>query len=100
MSQETLQELTDVLGREKFDPYLTIAERQQFLRQLSFVVELITYIIPLTVCRDPKDDKFLGLAISGQANFLLTGGKDLLILDPFKEVRIFSCSTYLQEGVK
>jgi len=97
VSEETLQELTDVLMRKKFDSYLTLGERQEFLRQLSFVVEIMLYVIPLTACRDSKDDKFLSLAVSGHAHFLLTGDKDLLILDPFKEVRILTCSAYLEE---
>lgn len=96
-SQEVLQELANVLGREKFDPYITIEERQQFFRQLSLVVEVIPHVISLKACRDPKDDKFLSLAVSGHANYLLTGDNDLLILDPFRGVKILSCSTYLQE---
>lgn len=97
VSKETMNELTDVLGREKFDPYLTFEEREEFLRQLSLVVELVPQLFSLKVCRDPKDDKFLSLAISGHADFLLTGDNDLLVLNPFKDVRILSCSTYLQE---
>ncbi len=96
VSKETMDELTEVLGRKKFDPYLTLTERQEFIRQLSFVAEMISQIISLKACRDPKDDKFLGLAISGQANFVLTGDNDLLELDPFRGVRILSCSTYFQ----
>lgn len=86
------------LGRKKFDPYLTIEERQGFFRQLSFVVEIVQYVVSLKACRDPKDDKFLSLAISGNADFILTGDNDLLVLDPFRTVRIFSCSTYLKNG--
>lgn len=96
VSEETLQELTDVLGRRKFDPYLTLEERQEFIRQFSLVVEMVSYVISLKACRDSKDDKFLSLAVSGQANFILTGDADLLELDPFKGIRIFSCSAYLK----
>ncbi|MBS0272701.1 MAG: putative toxin-antitoxin system toxin component, PIN family [Proteobacteria bacterium] len=96
-SEETLQELTNVLMRKKFDPYLTLGERQQFLRQLSFVVDFIPYVISLAACRDPKDDKFLSLAVSGDAKLLLTGDNDLLVLDPFKEIRILNCSSYSRD---
>ena len=32
----------------------------------------------MRACRDPKDDKFLELAISGDARYLVTGDRDLL----------------------
>lgn len=94
-SEEILHELSDVLSRKKFDPYLTLEERKEFFRYLSSVVEIIPHIMSIKVCRDPKDDKYLNLALSGFADFLLTGDKDLLVLDPFKKVRIFSCAAYL-----
>ncbi|EKE09126.1 MAG: PilT protein [uncultured bacterium] len=97
VSEEVLYELADVLGRKKFDPYLSLEERQEFLRQLSSIVEVVQNVVSLKACRDPKDDKFLSLAISGRAEFVLTGDRDLLILDPFKDIRIFSCSRYLEK---
>src|SRR5436190_1256591 len=56
ISEEVLQELMDVLWRKKFDPYLTIEDRQDFLRHLSFNAQIIPYVIPIRACRDPKDD--------------------------------------------
>ena len=98
ISEEILEELTDVLGRRKFDPYVTLEERKEFLRSLSSVVEVIPHVLALTACRDPKDDKFLSLAVSGHASFILTGDNDLLVLDPFRDIRILSCSAYLEEA--
>lgn len=95
-SDEVIAELTEGLSRKKFDPYISIEERQSFLRHLSLVVEYIPHIIPMKACRDPKDDKFLSLAVTGRANFLLTGDKDLLELDPFHGVRILESSTLLE----
>jgi uncharacterized protein len=42
----------------------------------------------IAACRDPKDDKFLELAISGQANYVLSSDKDLLVLHPFQDSAI------------
>ena len=53
----------------------------------------------MKACRDPKDDKFLSLAVMGRASFLLTGDKDLLELDPFHGVRILQSSTFLEESL-
>lgn len=99
ISEEVLQELIEVLGRKKFDPYLTVEDRQNFLHQLSFIVEVVPQVVSIKACRDPKDDKFLSLAMSGNASILLTGDQDLLVLDPFGDIRILSCSTYLQENL-
>ena len=41
-------------------------------------------------CRDPKDDKFLELAISGRASHIVSGDDDLLVLNPFRETSIVS----------
>ena len=46
-------------------------------------------------CRDPKDDKFLELAVSGRADYLVTGDLDLLVLDPFRGVRILTPADFL-----
>lgn len=97
VSEDVLEELITVLSREKFNPYLTIEERQDFFHQLSFIVDVIPHVISIKACRDPKDDKFLSLAISGRADILLTGDKDLLVLNPYKTVRILTCLEYLQE---
>lgn len=99
VSNEVIAELTEVLSRKKFDPYISIEERQSFLRQLSLVVEYISHVVPLKACRDPKDDKFLSLAVAGRATFILTGDKDLLELDPFHGVRIIESSSFLEESL-
>jgi len=51
------------------------------------------------VCRNPKDDKFLSLSMSRNANVLLTEDNDLLALDPFGDARILTRSAYLQENI-
>jgi uncharacterized protein len=46
-------------------------------------------------CRDPKDDKFLELALNGRADLLITGDRDLLAMDPWRGVAIMSAQKYL-----
>jgi putative PIN family toxin of toxin-antitoxin system len=46
-------------------------------------------------CRDPKDDKFLELALDGQADLLVTGDEDLLALHPWRGIPILSPADYL-----
>ena len=51
-------ELADVLGRPKFDPCVTIRERQEFLRLFNRIADRIPISRVIQVCRDPKEDKF------------------------------------------
>src|SRR5215467_8625064 len=61
VSEPTLNELADVLSRSKFDPYVSIEERQQFLRLLTRVAQIVPITYRIQACRDPKDDMFLEL---------------------------------------
>ncbi len=95
-SIEVAEELADVLRREKFDRYATRKIRDEFLRALiqeSIFVEITEKI---QVCRDAKDNKFLELAVSGNASYLITGDDDLLILHPFREISIVSPRKFIE----
>src|SRR5215831_2259117 len=66
-SVPTAEELNDVLKREKFNRYITNEDRERFLAaflQVTIVVEISEAI---AACRDAKGDKFLELAVCGQA---------------------------------
>lgn len=95
ISAETITELYEVITRPKFDPYLTIEEREEFLESLLIRSELIEVLEESQICRDPKDDKFLNLAKSGAANYLVTGDKDLLILQNYYGTRILNARDFL-----
>ena len=88
-------ELAEVLARSKFDRYLTVSERQEFLRLFGRVAERIPIIHVVQACRDPKDDKFLELAVNGAARLIMTGDADLLALHPFRGIDILSPAAYL-----
>jgi len=45
----------------------------------------------------PRDDKFLSLAISGNANCIVSGDKDLLILNPFRGIPILPPAQFLEQ---
>jgi len=51
----------------------------------------------MSACRDPKDNKFLEVAIAGSADAIITDDDDLLTLDPFRDVRIATPSAFLEE---
>ena len=95
MSDATLGELADVLSRAKFDRYISIEDRQQFFRRLARVVEVVPITHTVRVCRDPKDDKFLEVAVNGAADLIITGDEDLLVLNPYRDVRITKPAQYV-----
>lgn len=96
VSEATMNELADVLSRPKFDRYITLEDRQQFLRLLGRLAEFVAAVYTVRECRDPKDNKFLEVALSGKADVILTGDADLLTLNPWREIAILSPAQYLK----
>lgn len=95
MSDETLDELTEVLARPKFDRYASREDRQHFLRLLGGIVRVIPITQRIVACRDPKDDKFLDVALNGQATLIITGDQDLLELHPFHGIDILKPAAFM-----
>ncbi len=96
VSEATMNELADVLARPKFDRYITLEDRQQFLRLLGRLADFVPIVYPVHACRDPRDDKFLEVALNGKAELILTGDADLLALHPWQGVAILSPGNYLK----
>ena len=95
LSLATINELNEVLKREKFNKYVRENERIQFLTALVREAILVEVNETVTECRDPKDNKFLELAVSGQATCIVSGDKDLLILHPFRGTPIMTPRSFL-----
>jgi putative PIN family toxin of toxin-antitoxin system len=95
MSESTLFELADVLGRKKFDAYVSIQDREEFLRMLGRIVEMITILHAVHDCQDPKDNQILEVAVNEQAQVIVTGVEDLLALNPFRDILILRPADYL-----
>jgi len=94
-SAATLAEIGEVLYRPKFARFLSMETRLEFLKRYREAVQLILVSSPIQACRDPRDDKFLEVAVHGQADLILTGDADLLALDPFQRVRIVKPQEFL-----
>jgi uncharacterized protein len=89
-SIDTWQELEDVLMRDKFERYQPAENRLRYLEYLTGTVEMVSVLTKVSVCRDPKDAKFLELAIDGHADMIITGDNDLLTLHPFRGIHIIT----------
>lgn len=51
----------------------------------------------VTKCRDPKDNMILELAYDSNAHYIVTGDKDLLVLNPFYETNIVTASEFINQ---
>jgi putative PIN family toxin of toxin-antitoxin system len=97
-SRGTLAELEEVLGRQRFDKIVSQTYRHGIFRQIVTFSTLIDSPLPIRACRDPKDDKFLELAVHGRADAIVTGDQDLLTLNPFRGIAILTPADYLKTG--
>ena len=95
LSFATLAELYDVLHRKQFRRYVEEELARSFLAALARDSEWIDVDVQVNACRDPRDNKFLEIALSGRATHLISGDADLLVLDPFQGIRILSPQEFL-----
>jgi uncharacterized protein len=94
-SADTIDELDEVLRRPKFNRYLREEERLLFLAAFIRDAEVVNVTENLAECRDPKDNKFLELAVSGKASCIVSGDRDLLVLNPFRGVAILTPQEFM-----
>lgn len=96
VSQSTMSELADVLAQAKFDRYVTMEQRLQFIRLIAYTAEFVPIVHPVRECRDPEDNKFLEVAVNGRADVTITGDDDLLVMNPWRGIEILTPADYLK----
>ena len=99
ISVAVLLELAEVFSRKKFNKYLLEEERMRFLVALLKEAELVEITQVVTDCRDVKDNKFLELAVSGNADYIVSGDEDLLVLNPFRGIAILTPREFLSSSL-
>jgi putative PIN family toxin of toxin-antitoxin system len=97
-SQELLDEFLDVARRPKFRRFFSPADIEEIIETIDEYAEFVTVQTKIEVCRDHKDNFLLSLSIDGNADFLLTGDKDLLDLNKFGETTIKTISEFLKDN--
>jgi hypothetical protein len=95
-SQELLDEFLEVAKRPKFRRFFSASDIEEILETIDEYADFIKVQTQIEVCRDPKDNFLLSLSVDGNADFLLTGDKDLLDLVKFGETSIITISDFLQ----
>ena len=95
-SKATISALIRVLAYPKFK--LTSVEQRSFLDEYLPYTQTITkpeaLPEPIT-CRDSNDVMFLELALAGDADYLITGDKDLLVLPQIFQFKTMSPTEFI-----
>lgn len=96
LSFAALAELYEVLSKRKFRRYIDEIDIRSFLAALTRETQWVDVDAQITVCRDPDDNKFLELAVSGRATHIVTGDADLLVLNPLRGIQILPPHSFLE----
>jgi putative PIN family toxin of toxin-antitoxin system len=90
VTPQLINEIKIVTQREKLKKYFN----QNDVNGLIDLMETISLNVDIKekhlICRDPKDNFLLDLIEFSNADFLVTGDKDLLELNPFKSGQIIN----------
>jgi len=101
-TQEIFAELKQRLWLPKFDRYVSIEDRRRLLHEVDTTalwIDVSPEIAVQLFCRDADDDKFIHAALASNADWLITGDKDLLVLSETllaSGVRIVSTADAMQ----
>jgi len=93
--KELLDEFLDVVKRPKFRRFFTNEDIEDILETIEEFAIFVPVNSRTDICRDPKDNFLLSLAKDSDAQYLLTGDKDLLDLKLFENTKIITISNFL-----
>lgn len=96
-SEELLEEFVEVAGRPKFRSYFPSEDIEELLSLFDELGEIIEMTSEVDICRDPKDNFLLALAKDGNADFLITGDEDLLVVRKFESTEILSFTEFVEK---
>ncbi len=94
-SKELFQEYVSVLKRPKFKKYFIDVNVDDLLQVYIKLLTFVEINCDVKLCRDPNDDFIIQLAISSEADFLITGDNDILILESFGNCQFISLSEFI-----
>lgn len=95
LSTAVEREIVGVLNRPKFTRAIRRERREYILEVLRGEAVWFEPAVRVADCRDPKDDKYLELALAAGAETIVSSDDDLLVLHPWRSVRILRPADYL-----
>lgn len=95
LSEAVFDEIAEVLSRPKFARVLNEDGRRDILELLTAAALWFDPIEKVQDCRDAKDNRYLELALAANATVIVTGDEDLLVLGPWRGVRVLRAAQFL-----
>jgi putative PIN family toxin of toxin-antitoxin system len=99
ISQAMVAELVDVLHRPRLARFVDPGLRDDVLSLVNTEGAVFAPTEQVTDCRDPKDNLYLELALAAKAERIVSSDADLLVLHPWRGVRILRPADYLAGAV-
>ena len=96
-SKELLNEFLGVAKRPKFRRFFTQTDIEDIMETIQEYAEYYEVVSEVQICRDIKDNFLLSLAKDSNADFLITGDKDLLDLKVFEKTKILTLTEFLEQ---
>ncbi|MFM9265231.1 putative toxin-antitoxin system toxin component, PIN family [Tychonema sp. BBK16] len=97
LCEQIIEEINLVTQRPKLQKYFSATKVQELLELLRIIGLWIEVTSEVSICRDAKDNYLLALAKDSQADFLVTGDADLLILVNFEGTKILNYKDFLDQ---
>lgn len=95
-SLELIEEFLTVVERPRLKKYFNLQEVERIIELFDTYGEIIEVKSKVNICRDRKDNFILALAKDANANYLITGDLDLLVLKQFEGTRIITITEFLK----
>jgi hypothetical protein len=95
-SIQVIREYRRVFFKPKFDKYISFTTRLEFIENIIFNSFRVNIIEGISECRDSNHDKWLSLAVSAEADCIVTDDKDLLVMNPFRNTPILNSNDFLK----
>lgn len=96
LSAPVFEDITEVLNRRKLMRAIPPERRQRIIRLLTENARFIAPTLRVADCQNPDDGMYLELALAAKAGFLVSGDADLLVLDPWRGIRIVKPSEFVR----
>ena len=93
-SAELIEELEVTIQKPKLKKYFAKSSVEEMMNVFDDYIDFVEVNSKINACRDFKDNFLLSLAKDGKADYLLTGDKDLLVLNPFENTKIITYSEF------
>lgn len=99
-SDELLIEYQSVIGRTRFQKVISTVQVSRFLNLILPRLKKVKISSSMVKSRDPKDNYLLAMAVDSDADFLVTGDDDLLVLEQIGETKIIRMADFYETFVR